>query len=65
MPQIMTENLVIIITKMTETKAKYKLYERFASDAELAIPDESTFYTNTAKGYTDYPPMAIQQETAA
>ena len=41
------------------------LVERFASDAELAIADESTFYTNTAKGYTDYPPMVAQERTAA
>lgn len=41
------------------------LVERFALDAELAIPDASTFYTNTAKGYTDYPPMTIQERTAA
>ena len=33
------------------------LVNRFKSDAELAIPDSDTFYTDSAKGYTDYLPM--------
>mgnify|MGYP002700327390 CR=1 FL=1 len=33
------------------------LVERFFINAELAQPDNTTFYTSTAKGYTDYPLM--------
>ncbi|KAG9405098.1 hypothetical protein AC1031_004205 [Aphanomyces cochlioides] len=34
------------------------LVERFAKDAELNVPDRSTFYVGGAKGYTDYPTLA-------
>lgn len=34
------------------------MVERFKLNAELAPPDASTFYTNDAKGYTDYPALA-------
>lgn len=33
------------------------LVERFKADAPLAEPDQDTFYTNSAKGYVDYPKM--------
>lgn len=33
------------------------LVERFRTDAELAIPDQNTFYTPGAEGYTDYPAL--------
>ena len=33
------------------------LVERFRVGAELAKPDQSTFYTPGAKGYTDYPTL--------
>jgi N-ethylmaleimide reductase len=31
------------------------LPERFAQNKELSLPDRSTFYAGTEKGYTDYP----------
>ena len=34
------------------------LVERFASQQPLAEPDAATFYTQDAKGYTDYPSLA-------
>ena len=34
------------------------LVARFEADAPLNTPDQSTFYTDTVKGYTDYPAMA-------
>ncbi|KAH9104779.1 hypothetical protein AeMF1_019272 [Aphanomyces euteiches] len=34
------------------------LVERFAKDPELNTPDQATFYTGGAKGYTDYPTLA-------
>ncbi len=34
------------------------MVERLEHNAQLAMPDASTFYTNDAKGYTDYPVMA-------
>ncbi len=34
------------------------LVERFYIDAALTEPDNTTFYTSEAKGYTDYPTMA-------
>lgn len=33
------------------------LVERFARDAELNVPDSSTFYGGGAAGYTDYPSL--------
>ena len=33
------------------------LVARFETDAPLSKPDQSTFYTDTVKGYTDYPAM--------
>ncbi len=33
------------------------LVKRFETDAELNQPDQSTFYTPGAKGYTDYPAL--------
>jgi N-ethylmaleimide reductase len=33
------------------------LVERFREDAELNVPDRSTFYGGTEKGYTDYPAL--------
>ena len=33
------------------------LVERFAKDAALNTPDQSTFYSFTEKGYTDYPTL--------
>ena len=38
MPQLITVNLVMIIAKMTETKAKYKLYELSVSTYGAASP---------------------------
>ena len=35
------------------------LVERFRTDANLAQPDSTTFYTSEAKGYTDYPFMQV------
>ena len=35
------------------------LVERFHVDAALTPPDNTTFYTSEAKGYTDYPFMAV------
>ncbi len=34
------------------------MVERLKLNADLAMPDASTFYTNDAKGYTDYPALA-------
>lgn len=34
------------------------LVERLKAGAELVPPDASTFYTNSAKGYTDYPALS-------
>ncbi len=34
------------------------MVERFKLNAELASPNASTFYTNDARGYTDYPALA-------
>lgn len=34
------------------------LPERFAVDAELNVPDTSTYYTPGEKGYTDYPSLS-------
>jgi N-ethylmaleimide reductase len=34
------------------------LVARLRADAPLNVPDESTFYTPGAKGYTDYPALA-------
>ena len=34
------------------------LRERIEKEAELAQPDQATFYGGTEKGYTDYPPLA-------
>ena len=34
------------------------LPERFAQNAELNMPDPTTFYTSGPKGYTDYPTLA-------
>jgi N-ethylmaleimide reductase len=31
------------------------LVARYETDAPLNTPDQSTFYTDTVKGYTDYP----------
>ncbi|MDB5278527.1 MAG: alkene reductase [Ferruginibacter sp.] len=36
------------------------LVHRFETDAVLSQPDQSTFYTPGAKGYTDYPTLAEQ-----
>jgi N-ethylmaleimide reductase len=36
------------------------LPERFRLNAPLNIPDESTFYGGSGKGYTDYPALAPQ-----
>ncbi len=36
------------------------LVKRFEIGAPLAAPDQETFYTNDAKGYTDYPVMDKQ-----
>ena len=33
------------------------LPQRFAADAALNAPDQATFYTGEAKGYTDYPAL--------
>ncbi len=33
------------------------MVQRLKLDARLAMPDASTFYTNDAKGYTDYPAL--------
>lgn len=35
------------------------LVERFKKNAPLNQPDQKTFYTSTAKGYTDYPVLAV------
>lgn len=39
------------------------LVERFKEGAEIQTPDQDTFYTPGAKGYTDYPSLA-ETETA-
>jgi N-ethylmaleimide reductase len=36
------------------------LVERFESDAELNVADQTTFYGGDARGYTDYPDMAAR-----
>ena len=41
------------------------LVERFAQDAELNQPDQSTFYTHEAEGYTDYPALASSKKEKA
>jgi N-ethylmaleimide reductase len=46
----------------TKFLANPDLPERFAKNAELNKPDESTFYTPGEKGYTDYPRL---DETSA
>jgi len=46
----------------TKFLANPDLPERFAVNAELNKPDESTFYTPGEKGYTDYPTL---EKTAA
>ncbi len=33
------------------------LVERFASGAELSVPDPTTYYGGSERGYTDYPPL--------
>ena len=38
------------------------LVTRFEQDAELNVPDASTFYVPGPKGYTDYPTLADLQE---
>lgn len=35
------------------------LPERFAQNADLNTPDQATFYGGAAKGYTDYPTLAL------
>lgn len=40
------------------------LPERFAQDAELNEPDQTTFYGGDAKGYTDYPTLETEKEPA-
>jgi N-ethylmaleimide reductase len=35
------------------------LVNRFKAGAELVMPDSDTFYTDSAKGYTDYLPMEV------
>ena len=39
----------------TSYLANLDLVKRFEQDAALNVPDQSTFYTPGAKGYTDYP----------
>ncbi len=40
------------------------LVERFAQDAPLNEPDQSTFYGGNEKGYTDYPALEQQKKRA-
>jgi N-ethylmaleimide reductase len=35
------------------------LPQRFALDAPLNTPDESTFYGSGPQGYTDYPSLSV------
>lgn len=37
------------------------LVERFESEAELAVPDQATFYAGGSKGYVDYPTLQEQE----
>ena len=41
----------------TSFLANPDLPARFKAGASLNVPDQSTFYTPGAKGYTDYPTM--------
>lgn len=41
------------------------LPERFATNAPLNTPDPETFFGGNAKGYTDYPALKQNKETAA
>ncbi len=53
--KLLEENGADAIVYGTKFLANPDLPERFAKNAELNKPDESTFYTPGEKGYTDYP----------
>ena len=40
------------------------LVERFAQEAPLNVPDQATFYGGDARGYTDYPALQYETESA-
>lgn len=56
--KLLAENGADAIVYGTKFLANPDLPERFAGNAELNVPDESTFYTPGEKGYTDYPTLA-------
>lgn len=58
--KLLEENGADAIVYGTKFLANPDLPERFAKNAELNKPDESTFYTPDAKGYTDYPRLDEQ-----
>ncbi|MBC7798789.1 MAG: alkene reductase [Pyrinomonadaceae bacterium] len=60
---LLAENGADAIVYGTLFLANPDLPERFAKNAELNQPDNSTFYTPGAKGYTDYP--TLEQAKAA
>lgn len=60
--KLLEENGADAIVYGTKFLANPDLPERFAKNAELNNPDQSTFYTPGEKGYTDYPRL---DETSA
>ena len=55
--KLLEENGADAIVYGTKFLANPDMPERFAKNAELNKPDESTFYTPGEKGYTDYPTL--------
>ncbi len=55
--KLLEENGADAIVYGTKFLANPDLPERFAKNAELNKPDDSTFYTPGEKGYTDYPTL--------
>lgn len=61
--KLLAENSADAIVYGVLFLANSDLPERFAKNAELNAPDQSTFYTPGEKGYTDYP--TLEQAAAA
>jgi N-ethylmaleimide reductase len=55
--QALTEDLADAVAFGRLFIANPDLPERFRSNAPLNLPDETTFYGGTQKGYTDYPAL--------
>ncbi|MGY0034754.1 oxidoreductase [Pedobacter sp. NJ-S-72] len=55
--KVLAENSADLISFGVPFIANPDLVARFKNDAPLQAPDQSTFYTPGAKGYTDYPTL--------